>query len=195
MSWITTAVVVFGVSGAASAAGQYQQSRAQASMYQFEANSAEMQKQLIKRTSDANITAQQGEASRLSAMEQRRAMAVKGEQEAQVGGQGLGSSVTAADIAKDTFTKQQMDQMVLQYNANIKSWDITNRMNNDIWSQQVRENQALAAKRNAIKAGNTQVATTLLSTAASMATLGATAGTTTSPSFGSTNWLMQSIKL
>jgi hypothetical protein len=115
----------------------------------------------------------------------REQSAQKGAMEAQVGGQGLGGSVTASDIGKDTFSKMQMDQSVLQYNANVKSWDITNKMNNDMWAQDVRKSQDMAAKKNAIKEGNMKVYTTLLSTAASVATLGAASAATAAASASS----------
>ena len=88
------------------------------------------------------------------------------------GAQGIGGSVTAANIATDTFTKQQMDQMTLQYNSNVKAWNITNQANAQEWGLGVEATQDQYAAKNAAIAGDIGAGTTLLGSAAQVGTEG-----------------------
>lgn len=139
-------------------------------MMNYQAQAAAVQAQATKNTATANITAVQDQASRESTILSRQQSAVKGAQVASAGAQGLDGSVTGADIAKDTFTKQQMDQMTLQYNANVKSWDITNQTNNQLWGLGVQQNQYEMGAQNAETAGNIATVGSLFNTAGQIGT-------------------------
>lgn len=158
------------LSGGMAAYGAYQQGQAQKNMLNYQAKAAAVQAEATKNAGAANITAVQDQAARQSGMLSRQQAAIKGAQAAAAGAQGLGGSVTGADIAKDTFTKQQMDQMTLQYNANVKSWDITNRTNNSIWGLGAQKDQYEMGANNAGTAGNIATAGSLLNTASQIGT-------------------------
>lgn len=157
-------------SGAVSASGAHQQGVAQKNMLNYQAQAAGVQAEATKNASAANITAIQDQASRQSGMLSRQQSAIKGAQAAAAGAQGINGSVTGADIAKDTFTKQQMDQMTLQYNANVKSWDVTNRTNNALWGLGAQKDQYEMGANNAGTAGNIATAGSLLNTASQIGT-------------------------
>lgn len=158
------------VAGGVAAYGAHQQGIAQKNMLNYQAQAAAVQAQATKNTATANITAVQDQASRESTILSRQQSAVKGAQAASAGAQGLDGSVTGADIAKDTFTKQQMDQMTLQYNANVKSWDITNQTNNQLWGLGVQQNQYEMGAQNAETAGNIATVGSLFNTAGQIGT-------------------------
>lgn len=158
------------LSGAASAIGIHQQAVAQKNMLNYQAQAAGVQADATKNVGAANISALQDQASRQSTILGRQQSTIKGAQVASEGAQGLDGSVTGADIAKDTFTKQQMDQMTLQYNANVKSWDITNQTNNKLWELGTQENQYEMGASNAQTAGNIAVVGSLFNTASQIET-------------------------
>lgn len=163
-------VVGTAAAGGIAAYGAYQQAIAQKNMLNYQAQAASVQAQATKNVGTSNITAVQDQASRDSTILGRQQAAVRGAQAASAGAQGLDGSVTGADIAKDTFTKQQMDQMTLQYNANVKSWDITNRTNNQLWGLGVQQDQYSQGANNAETAGNIAVAGSLFNTASQIGT-------------------------
>lgn len=168
MSWIAVAVVTVGATiggGIMAAEGAHQQASAQKNMMQYQAQAAAVQQQIVKQTKDSNITSVNTQAALESGQLARRQMAVKGAQAASMGAQGIGGSVTGADIAKDTFTKQEMDQSTLMYNANVKAWDITNKANAQLWGLGSEQEQYSIGAQNTATAGKIAVAGSYFNTA------------------------------
>lgn len=165
MSFIAVAIGATVVAGGLSAYGSYKQGQAQKDMYNYQAQAALMKQEQTKKAAEANVTSSQNQAAMKSRMLARKASEIQGAQAAAGGAQGIGSSVTAADIAKDTFTKQELDQQTLMYNANVKAWNITNESNAAEWELGVESNLDRVAAKNAATAGNINAASTLLSTA------------------------------
>ncbi|TSA28579.1 hypothetical protein D4R71_00305, partial [bacterium] len=155
---------------------------------------AEMQKRAITEAAIANITAEQAAAA-----EQARRLAgdiaeLSGQQRATIGALGIGG-VTAADIAVSTFDKSRLDQLAIRYNANVRSWMIAGGAKREAWAlgEETRyglwtlgeetkmktwalkseASQYRLAGKQAKRAAKIGVATTLLQTAASMASIGA----------------------
>jgi hypothetical protein len=139
-------------------------------MMNYQAQAAAVQQQIVTQTAQANITGEQNQAALQSQQLSRQQMAVKGAQGASMGAQGLDGSVTGADIAKDTFTKQQMDQMTLQYNANVKTWSTTNAANAQLWGLGAQETQYSMGAQNAQTAGDIAAAGSLLNSASQIGT-------------------------
>jgi hypothetical protein len=79
--------------------------------------------------------------------------------------------VTAEDVASDTFNKQRMDELAIRYNADVKSWETQTQAANQNWQSQEQAKQYRYAAKNAKRAGKTAAFTTLLSTAASTASM------------------------
>ena len=151
--------------GVAAYGGIKAQAQAQSNLYQYQAQAAQTQQQIVANTANANITAVQDQAAEEATLLSRNQAILKGAQTAAEGAQGIAGSVTAADIAKDTLTKQQMDMMVLHYNANVKTWDITNQRNNQIWALGAQAGQSQLAAANVKTAGDISATSSLLSTA------------------------------
>lgn len=170
--------------GAVSAYGAYQQGQAQKNMMNYQAQAAAVQQQIVKNTASANITGVENQTALQSQQLSRQQMAVKGTQAAAAGAQGLDGSVTGADIAKDTFTKQQMDQQTLMYNANVKSWNITNNANAQLWGLGAQEGQYSEGAQNAEFAGDIGAVGSLLSSATQVGTIGVINKTQGNPGFG-----------
>lgn len=160
------------LAGGVAAYGAYQQGQAQKNMMNYQAQAAAVQQQNVRNTAEANITGEENQAALQATQLGRQQMAVKGAQEAAAGAQGLDGSVTGADIAKDTFTKQQMDQQTLLYNSNVKAWNITNNENAQLWGLGAQEEQYSIGARNAETAGNISAVGSLLSSATQVGTIG-----------------------
>ncbi len=171
------------LAGGVAAYGAYQQGQAQKNMLNYQAQAAGVQQQIAKQTADANITSVQTQAALESKQLSRQQMAIKGAQAASAGAQGINGSVTGAEIAKDTFTKQQMDQQTLLYNANVKSWNITNSKNAELWGLGAQKDQFSMGASKAEMAGDIGAASSLLSSAAQFGTVGTINKTYGMPSF------------
>jgi len=169
--------------GAVSAYGAYQQGQAQKNMMNYQAQAAAVQQQIVKQTAQANISGEMDQAALKATQLNRQQMAVKGAQAASAGAQGLDGSVTGADIAKDTFTKQQMDQSTLMYNANVKAWDITNQANANLWGLGAQEDQYSMGAEKAATAGDISATGSLLSSASQVGTIGIISNTQGNPGF------------
>lgn len=169
--------------GGVAAYGAYQQGQSQKNMMNYQAQAAAVQENIVKNTANANITGVENQSALESEQLGRRQMAIKGAQAAAAGAQGLDGSVTGADIAKDTFTKQQMDQQTLMYNANVKSWNITNDMNAKLWGLGAQKDQYSEGAENAEFAGDIGAASSLLGSAAQVGTIGVINRTQGNPGF------------
>ena len=160
------ALAATAVAGGVSAYGAYQQGQAQKNLMNYQAQAAQVQAGQVAATAEANITGVQNQSALQAEMLGRQQAIVAGSQKASAGAQGIGGSVTAANIATDTFTKQQMDQQTLQYNANVKAWNITNQANNQIWGLGIQANMDTMGATNAAIAGDISAGGDLLSSAA-----------------------------
>lgn len=77
------------------------------------------------------------------------------------------------DAVSNNLNKQQMDEALLRYNADVKSWETREGAKNKNWALGVQADQLRYAGKNAKSAGKRQAIGTLLGTAASVAMLGA----------------------
>ena len=163
--------------GAVGAAGDYEQGQAQKNMMLYQQKAAQIQAQQTAEVAKANISGVQNQSALEATMLARKQMEQTGQQKAAEGAQGIGSSGTAADIAKSTFTKHQMDQQVLQYNANVKSWGITNQANQKIWALGTEANQYGLGAETSAESGAISAGSSLLSTASQVGTEAVMGGT------------------
>lgn len=191
---VGAAIAATAAAGGVQAYGQIQQGKAQSKMYQYQAALAlqnakiikeysEQQKKSIESAAESNITATQGAAAEESKQLAREVAQLTGTQRATIGALGIGG-VTAADIAVSTFDKAKLDQMAIRYNANVRGWRIGEEAKMDIWtlgeeskykiwSLEEEAGQYDVAAKYARKAANIAAVGTLLSTASSIATIGA----------------------
>lgn len=101
---------------------------------------------------------------------------------AQLASQGI-SGVTAEDIAKTNLSKQQMDELALRYNADVKSYEAMTRAGYEDYQSRFKSyglktqaGQQRYAGKAAKYAGKVGAFNTLLGTAASVAAIGLLGG-------------------
>lgn len=195
---VSIALTTMAVSGGVQAYGQVQQGKAQSAQYRYQAGVTaqkiaqekaltEKNIALTKRTAEQNRIMTSIEAAEESKTQARKATELKGTQKAAMGKMGI-SGVTAEDIVGTTFDKAKLDQLAIQYNADLKSWGTNEEMKNriwglrnqskmDIWALEEEKKSYGYASKYAKKAGYLSATNTLLGTAASMALAGLKYGT------------------
>jgi hypothetical protein len=88
---------------------------------------------------------------------------------------GIGGT-TATDIAAETFDKAKIDELAIRYNADVAAWEAINTGKNAAWTLRSEASQYDIASRNIKKASQINTLTTVLNTAASVASVGAMSG-------------------
>lgn len=93
------------------------------------------------------------------------------------------TGVTAEDITKNTFNKEQLDEMALRYNSDVKSFEAKQKASNisqdyryDAWRSDIKADQYRYAGRTALYSGKVGAFSSLLSNAVSTAKFAAGAG-------------------
>ena len=185
----TIAIAAAGaVTGAVGAAYSGQ---SQANQAKYMAKVAEMRGMLARRSADQNITlvkqneeqnisATQMDASEQSAANMRNLQGVRGAQKATLAANGMGDSVTGADIATDTFDAAKRDETAIRYNADAKTvgiendanqkiWNLNNEAANAEWGAGIESTQYQTAARDASTAGWINVASSVMGGASQVA--------------------------
>lgn len=176
MSWIATAIGVSVVAGGYSAYSSYQQGAAQNKYNQALGEQAEIdgEQTLAVAQKQSNLVQdQQEEAGKQLATNYSKLNATQVADEA---ANGTAGSVTAQDIAGDTFNKQTQDAIAMKYNADAKSWSIMTQGQEAAFTGQQQQQQYQAAGKNAQVAGEVAATGTILNTASSVASIGFRAG-------------------
>lgn len=173
---LTVAAVATTVgAGGYAAYNQYQQGLAQNSYYQYQAEQSRTEGQSAIEAGNKqsnliqDVAAAEGKQFKTNAAEFNAAT------RAQLAANGV-QGVTASDIVSDNLSQQDLDEMAIRYNADVKSWEVHNEAENKNWALRVQADQEDYAGKEAKRAGKTQAIGTLLSTAASVASIGASSG-------------------
>ena len=168
---IATAIILTTVAaGSYAAYGQVQAGKAQQRRNEYDAQLADVQAGLVRRTAEQKKTVEQIGAAEASKSLAQRTRELAGRQKATAAASGVGGgSVTTADIAKDTVTKEALDQAAIKYNADVSSWSIEEEARGKEWALKNRAKQFRMAGKEAVKASKIAATSTLLSTASSVA--------------------------
>ena len=169
---VTTAVVATGLS----AYGSYQQGQAGKAMNKYQSDVLGQQAMLQQRQADQQMTITNIQAAENSKAAARRAASIAGTEKATMAANGVASDVTAADIAVDTFDTAKLDQMAIQYNADLKNWGTKEGLAGDLWNIGIQQKGHKMAGRNAAIAGNINAGVSILKGASQVASFGANGG-------------------
>ena len=159
------------VSGAVGAYGAYQQGQAGKALNNYQANVLGQQAVLAQRNADQNTTLTQIQGAEDSKVAARKAAAVAGAQTAAMAANGTASGTTASDVKLDTFDTGKLDQMAIQYNADLKSSAIKNNLDSELYGLNAQQKQYRMAAKNSAIAGNIGVGTSLLNSATQIGTI------------------------
>jgi hypothetical protein len=184
------ALALTATAGGMQAYGQYKEGSATNKYYKSVANTqqqqgdidyvrGEKQSDLIQDSAKFEGVKQKGQAAQV-ASSQRAAMAANGIDL---------SSVTAGDLASETMSKARLDELAIRYNADVGTWNTMEDAKYKKWSAYTQANQSRAMGKNALAKGKNDAGLTLLSTAASMAMMGAGAVGNSSSTQGASGWL------
>lgn len=78
-------------------------------------------------------------------------------------------SATAEDVARDTFTKEELDQAAIRYGADLKSWESQNQAKFKGWDLRNQASQYRVAGDMARRGADIEANATLLGSAGSIA--------------------------
>ena len=169
--WVAVGLTVIG--GAVSAYGQYQSGQAQKKMMNYQADVANQQAVLAQRTADQKSQLTQTQAMLDTKQLQRKYAILEGTQAASRAASGVGGgSGSSGDIATDTFKTQSLDEQMIRYNSDLKSWDLQQHAGMEVWGLGAEANMDRQAGKNAATAGTTAAAGTVLQTAGSAMMMG-----------------------
>lgn len=174
MSFVAAAITLTVASGGYSAYNSYQQGAAQNSYYKYLAENSRLEGEYAIKQAEAQSTSVQNQAKEQGKQLSKSQAEFNASQRAAMAASGL-TGVTAEDITSSTFTKEQLDKSLLLYNADIKSWEGNTKGAYAKWAANVQADQYSYQGKAAFKAGQTGAWTTLLTTAASVAAIGALA--------------------
>lgn len=186
---IPVAMAATAAAGGVSAYSQYQQGAAQNRYYKQMAANSEIEAgyALAEGEQALKVGRQQSKAVQDTASYQGKQLKesqaeFSAAQRAIMAANGV-TGVTAEDISNSTFNKQQLDEMALRYNADVKSWEVNTDASYknqskkyQAWQSNIQAGQYQYAGKAAKYSGQVGAFTTLLATAASVASIGAFAG-------------------
>lgn len=164
-----TAVTVGTIGAGVSAYGQYQQGLAQKKLYSYQQQTADLQANYDLKIGEAQSEADQTTGALQSRQLVQNQAELEGSQRAAEGAAGTGGSVTAENIESSTLTKEQLDQQMLRYNTDVKSYEATEGAKNSAWTARAMSGQYGIAAHNAQTAGELNAGGTLLGEAGSIA--------------------------
>lgn len=160
--------------GAYSANSQYQQGLAQKNYYESLAAQSREQGKLAISESERQSTLIQDTAKE----EGKRLKESQAEANASTRASMAASGVyggTAEDILSSNISKEQRDEALLRYNADVKSWEEITQGRYRKWASDIESENYEYAGRQAKKTGKRQAIGTLLGTAGSAFSMGASA--------------------
>lgn len=166
----TIAIAATAISSTVSAIGAIQQGEAQQRYYNAVAEQNEEQARIAQQTAARQSAYIQDQASRESSKVSEQGKQLAGAQKVAWAGSGLNSaSSSAEDIALDTQTKVERDQMAIRYNADKNSYETTEQGKYESWALKEQAKQGRVAGQMARQAGYINATSSLLSGATSAA--------------------------
>ena len=172
MSWVAVGITLAVVSGATSMYAQYQQGKAQEAMYQAQADQARQDAIFREQQAQEQSELAQDQGKEQNKKLHRQQVKFLAKQKANLAAMGI-SGVTAEDIIQDTLNVQDIDKATLRWNADQSSWEAITTGTYQKWALNNQANMADAAKANTRSATRLGMTSTFLSTASSIAGMGA----------------------
>lgn len=161
-------------SGSYTAYNQYQAGASQNKYYQYMADQSRIEGQNAIKQGDAQSTAIQDQAKLQGKDLSTQQSEFNASQKVALAASG-NTGVTAEDITSNTFSKEQLDQSLIRYNADLKSYGVNTDATYKNYQAQNQADQYSYQGKAAAYAGKTGAFNTLLATAASVAAIGALA--------------------
>lgn len=174
VSLTIAAVTLTAAAGSASAYGQYKQGSSTKKYYDKLADQSRMEGDLALKLGDKQSELVQDAAKQEGKVQKLQSADLESAQRAALVSNGIDlSSVTAEDIASDSMGKAKLDELMIRFNADSKSWSIKQDAKYKKWTAYQNADNLNYQGKAAKQQGKMGAATTLLSTAASMAMIGA----------------------
>lgn len=120
---VIAAVALTASAAVGTAYSQYMQGKAQRSYYDFLSEQSLLKSRLASEAAEETAGYAQDEASRMNSNLNKAVKQIDASQKTALIASGISlESVTAQDIANDTYGKQKLDEMAIRYNAELKGY-------------------------------------------------------------------------
>ncbi len=156
--------------GITSSISQYQQGISQDRYYQSLAERSRAEAAYATKMGDVQSTAIQDTAKVEGKQLKEGQAEFNASTRAQLAANGI-SGVTAEDIVSSNLSKERMDELVLRNKADVNSWQANTQAGYENYAKNAEANDYGFAGKSAKRAGKISAFTTLLGTAASVASM------------------------
>lgn len=173
---LAVAAATTAASGGYSAYNQYQQGAAQNKYYQAQADQARAEGVNALALADKQSNLIQNTAAQEGKQLKTQQAEFNATTNATLAANGVYGGTTAENIASSNFSKQQLDEMTLRFNADSKSWEAQTQGQYNKYAKDVQAGDLSYQGKLAKSTGAKNAFSTLLSTAAQTASLAATGG-------------------
>jgi hypothetical protein len=120
--------------GGVQAWGANMEGRNKERYYQHLADQNEGQALATERTAETQETLIQDQAARDVHMVRQRGRQIAASQRVALAANGIGGgSATAEDLARDSLSREELDEMAIRYSADMKSWETRNQGRAEAW--------------------------------------------------------------
>ena len=165
---LVASMAVTAVGALQSSQGAMATGKSQRDYYNYIADQNKQQAETAIKIGEARSNASQDYGAIEASGAGKRAASISASQTAAQAANGVAGSVTAADVLSDTATKANMDQQLIRYNADQKSWEAKTNADYQSWDYRNQEGQNRVAGKNAYNAAKIQSRTSLLQGAGSV---------------------------
>ena len=168
-------VVLAAAASGVSAYGSYQEGKTQDKYYKYLADQNDREAEALQQTAEQQTTIAQNEAAQKSKELKGEVSTVKGAQAAAMAAMGI-YGVTAQDVLNDTTNKAKLDEANIRYNADIQSWAARKEASDRGWALRNLSTLYRFAGKQARKAANLNMTSSLLGLASSLTILAGKGG-------------------
>jgi hypothetical protein len=160
---VTVGIVGLGVAGTVmSAQGARRDADAKRDYYNYIASANDQQAVAVEQNAQLQNSLIQDQAGRQKLKIREDGDQLQGAQRATMAANGV-SGATAEDVIRDSLSRQQKDELAIQYSADLKDWANTREAKLKAWDLRTQAVMGRKSAYNAEVAGNYAVATSLLS--------------------------------
>lgn len=159
------------IGGGTSAYNQYQSGIAQNKYYQSQADQSVLEGKNALKQGELQSTLVQDQASHQGKQLVQNQAEFNASQRAVMAANGIYGGGTAEDVTSSTFTKEELDQRLLRYNADIKSWEGNTQAQYKNWALNTQAEDLRYQGKLAKDTGRKNAFSTLLSTATQVASI------------------------
>lgn len=155
--------------GVFSAISEYQAGAEESRFYKYMASTAERNALLAEKRGEAQVSSIQDVASKEAQQLREEEKALSATQKVAQASSGIIGGVTAQDVTIDTFNKAKMDELMIRFNADVRSREVFDQSTFEAMNLRQQASQFKLSAKQAKQTGLIKARTGLLTTASQVA--------------------------